>query len=270
LGDILGVARSSNNLGILKRNSGEWPSALENYQRGLQVLEKIGDSEGVAIAHTNIGNVYIDMGDWNKAEANLRQSFKIAQRIANPYEIAQAHLNLGRLYLSQERWEPSQSHLDAAIALYKQAGARASSGLIDAYLLQGQVCLEQGKVQAATEWGTQSHSLLHEVTGKTTGESAEWGRYEQLMGRITAAQGDITQALEHLKRAKAIFEACRTYLEVGRTAYYCAQLWLSLDDATTAHAKLVEAQRIFEQLGATPDLHRTEQTLADLALPISS
>lgn len=270
LGDILGVARSSNNLGILKRNSGEWQSALENYQRGLQVLEKIGDSEGTAIAHTNIGNVYIDMGDWDKAEVNLRQSFEIAQRIANPYEIAQAHLNLGRLYLSQQVWEPSQSHLDAAIALYKQAGARASSGLIDAYLLQGQVCLEQGKVQAAAEWGTQSHTLLHEVTGETTGESAEWGRYEQLMGRITAAQGDVTQALEHLKRAKAIFEACRTYLEVGRTAYYCAQLWLSLDDATKAHAKLVEAQRIFEQLGATPDLYRAEHALADLAIPVST
>lgn len=266
LGDILGVARSSNNLGILKRNSGEWQSALENYQRGLQILEKIGDSEGIAIAHTNIGNVYIDTGDWEKAEANLRQSFEIAQRIANPYEIAQAHLNLGRLYLSQQLWERAQSHLDAAIALYKQAGARASSGLIDAYLLQGQLCLEQGKVKAAAEWGTQSHTLLHEVTGKTTGESPEWGRYEQLVGRITAAQEDTAQALEHLKQAKTIFEASRTHLEVGRTAHYCAQVWLSLGDTTKAHAKLVEAQHIFAQLGATPDLRRTEQALSDLAI----
>ncbi len=270
LGDILGVARSSNNLGILKRNSGEWQSALENYQRGLQVLEKIGDSEGIAIAHTNIGNVYIDTGDWEQAETNLRQSFEIAQRIANPYEVAQAYLNLGRLYLSQQLWEPSQSHLDAAIALYKQAGAHASPGLIDAYLLQGQLCLEQGNVNAAVEWSAQSYSLLHEMTGKTTRESTEWGRYAQLMGRIATAQGDTDQALEHLKQAKSIFEASRTHLEVGRTAQYCAQVWLSLSNATKAHAKLAEAQHIFAQLGAMPDLYRAEQALTDLAIPVST
>ncbi len=262
LGDILGVARSSNNLGILKRNSGEWQSALESYQRGLQILEKIGDSEGIAIAHTNIGNVYIDMGDWEKAEANLRQSFEIAQRIANPYEIAQAHLNFGRLYLAQQLWEPAQSHLDAAITLYKQAGAHASPGHIDAYLLQGQLCLEQGKVNAAVEWSAQSHNLLHEVSGKTSGESAELGRYEQLTGRIGAAQGNAAQALEHLQRARAIFDAGRTQLEVGRTAYYCAQIWLSLADEAKAYARIVEAQRIFTQLGAIPDLQRVEQALS--------
>lgn len=270
LGDILGVARSSNNLGILKRNSGDWQSALDNYQRGLHVLERIGDIEGIAIAHTNIGNVYIDMGDWEKAETNLRQSFEIAQRIANPYEIAQAHLNLGRLYLSQQLWESSQSHLDAAITLYKQAGARASSSLIDAYLLQGQLCLEQGEVRTATQWGSQSHALLHEVTGETNGESAEWGRYEQLMGRIAVARRDTAQALKHLRRAKTIFKACRTHLEVGRTAYYCAQVWRSLLDGTKAHAKLVEAQQIFEQLGAMPDLRRTEEALSNLAISVAA
>jgi len=120
------------------------------------------------------------------------------------------------------------------------------------------------------EWEKQSHTLLREVTGKTTGESAEWGRYEQLTERICATRGNVVQALEHLQRAKAIFDAGRTYLEVGRTAYYCAQVWLSLSDANKAHAKLVEAQRIFEQLGAIPDLSHTEQALSSLGIPVAA
>jgi class 3 adenylate cyclase/predicted ATPase len=264
LGDILGVARSSNNLGILKSNSGDWQSALENYRRGLQILEKIGNTEGVAIAHTNIGSIYIDIGDWDQAAANLQQGFALAQRIANPYEIAQAHLNLGRLYLAQQQWDKSQQHLDAAIALYKQAGSRASSNLIDAYSLQGALGLEQGDVETAAEWSAQSCRLLQEVTGKATGETAEWGRYEQLQGRIVAARGDAVQALEHLCRAKAIFTASRTYLEVGRTAYYCAQAWRCLDNAPKARAELLEAQHIFEQLGTAPDLNRVVQMMAAL------
>ncbi len=261
LGDILGVARSSNNLGILKGNSGDWQSALENYQRGLQILEKIGNTEGVAIAHTNIGSIYIDIGDWDKAAANLQQGLTLAQRIANPFETAQAHLNLGRLYLAQHLWDKSQQHLDAAIALYKQAGSRASSNLIDAYSLQGSLCLEQGNIASAAEWSAQSYRLLQEVNGET----AEWGRYEQLRGRILAIQGDAAQALEHLRRAKTIFNVSRTHLEVGRTAYYSAQAWRYLDHAPKVRAELLEAQHIFEQLGAAPDLHLVTQMMAELS-----
>lgn len=261
LGDILGVARSSNNLGILKGNSGDWQSALEHYQHGLQILEKIGNTEGVAIARTNMGSIYIDIGDWDKAAANLQQGLTLAQRIANPFETAQAHLNLGRLYLAQHLWDKSQQHLDAAIALYKQAGSRASSNLIDAYSLQGALCLEQGNIAGAAEWSAQSYRLLQEVTGET----AEWGRYEQLRGRIHVIQGDAAQALEHLQRAKTIFNVSRTHLEVGRTAYYCAQAWRCLDHAPEARAELLEAQRIFEQLGAAPDLHLVTQMMAKLS-----
>jgi len=259
IGDVLGVARSSNNLGILKRNSGDWKGALAHYERGLKILEEIGDIEGIAIAHTNIGNVYIDMGEWDKAEANLRQSFDIAQKIANPYEIAQAHLNLGRLYLAQDELAKTQRHLDAAIVLYKQAGARANPALIDAYWMQGLLCLAEGQIEAAATWGERSHALLQEVTGKATGESAEWGRYAQLMGRVAIAKGEFESALKYLERAKTIFSTCKTYLEIGRTAYWCAQAWAALADNQKAHAELSEARRIFEQLGAQPDLLRCEQ-----------
>lgn len=259
VGDILGVARSSNNLGILKRNSGDWKGALAHYERGLKILEEIGDIEGIAIAHTNIGNLYIDMGEWDKAEMHLRRSFDIAQKIANPYEIAQAHLNLGRLYLAQDKLADAQQHLDVAIGLYKQAGARANPNLIDAYWIQGLLCLAQGQIEAATLWAERSHALLQEVTGKTTGESAEWGRYEQLMGRIAIAKGEITEALEYLMRAKTIFSACKTYLEIGRTACWCAQVWTSLAEKEKARAEVAEARQIFEQLGAQPDLLRCAQ-----------
>ncbi len=264
LGDLLGVARSSNNLGILKCNSGDWKGALASYQRGLEILEMINDIEGIAIAHTNIGNLHINMGEWEKAEANLEQSFNIAQKIANPYEIAQAHLNLSLLYLAQDRFSQVQHHLDAAIMLYKQAGARANPALIDAYWLQGSLCLAQGQIDDAATWAERSHALLQEVQNKADQESAEWGRYEQLLGRIAAAQGHTIQALEHLGRARTIFNTIRNHLEVGRTAYHCAQAWLSQGEREKARTECSEAHRIFTQLGAMADLRRAEQMLKQL------
>ena len=105
LGDLPSIARSSNSLGLLKRNKGHWDDALEHYQHSLHILEAIGDTEGLATAHTNIGNVYIDRGAWDQADNHLRQSLKIAQQIAHPFELAQVHLSYGRLYLMQTQFQ---------------------------------------------------------------------------------------------------------------------------------------------------------------------
>ena len=264
LGDLPGVARSANSLGILKSNSGNWNGALEDYQRGLHVLENIGDTEGTAIAHTNIGSVYINMGAWDQAERHLRQGLELAQQIANPFELAQAHLNLGRLYLTQGQWHRTQQHLDTAISFYRQAGANTNPSLITAYWLQGLLSLEQDNVDTATVWSQRMYALLQEVNGKPSGESTEWGHYEQLQGRIALAQRKPAQALDHLKQGETIFLASNTHIEIGRTIYWRAQVWLARGEAEKAKTELLKALRIFELLGAAHDLEQTKTAIAML------
>ena len=264
LGDLLGVARSSNNLGILQRDSGDWAGALQTYQRCLDAMRTIGDVEGEAIAHTNMGNVYIDTGEWDRAERNLQHSFEIAQRIANPYEKAQANMNLGRLYLRKGEYERARRYLDTALTLYAQVGASANPNVIDAYWLQGTLHLEQGQIQEALEWRSKSYTLLSETSGEEDGESPEWGRYHQLSGRAVLTRGQVDQALEHLTRAKAIFESNKSHAEAGRTSYWLAQALMRADDLPGAIEELRKARDIFRELGATDDLVRVTQFLTGL------
>lgn len=264
LGDLLGVARSSNNLGILLCDAGDWPGALAMYHRSLEATQSIGDIEGVAIAHTNIGSVHIDMGHWHEAEANLRRSYEIAQRIANPYEKAQANMNLGRLYLRKGEWKDAQDYLYTAISLYNQLGVSTNPNVIDAYWLRATLHLETGEIRQAVEWSERSRDLLIEGTGETDGESPEWGRYHQLLGRLELAQGHVETALAHLGRAKDIFQANHSYAEAGRTAYWRAQAFLRADNAQTAIDELTEAQGVFADLGAEVDLMRVSQFLKGL------
>jgi len=227
-------------------------------------MQTIGDAEGVAIAHTNIGNVYIDIGDWDQAETNLQRSYELAQRIANPYEIAQANMNLGRLYLRKSEHVKAARYLDTALMLYAQVGASANPNVIDAYWLQGLLCLEQGETTQAHSWSERSFALLTESTGESDGESSEWGRYHQLVGRLVLTQGRVSEALERLTRAKTIFEANGSYVEVGRTAYWLAQTLMRADKLIAARAELAQARTIFEELGAQVDLARVSQFLVGL------
>ncbi|MBN1887023.1 MAG: tetratricopeptide repeat protein [Thermoflexales bacterium] len=267
LGDIVGYARSLNNLGILKQASGDWAGALSCYERAVESHERIGEVEGLALAHTNLGVLYTIRGEWAKAEENLLRSFALAQGIAHPYELAQAHMNVGRLYLLQERWAECARHLDAAIPLYTEAGAQANLNLSDTYWLQGLLRLEQGQTDVALEWAGRSHKLLREVTGADEGESVEWGRYEQLAGRIAQARSDLVVAQHHLERSAAIFRASGSQQEAGQTAYWMALLWLALQQPDRARQELLAARQTFERLGAVADLQRVEEQLARLKQP---
>jgi class 3 adenylate cyclase/tetratricopeptide (TPR) repeat protein len=263
LGDIVGVARSCNNLGIVKKLSGDWEGALAEYERAVALHERMGEVEGLALASTNLGVLYTERGDWARAEESLKRSLVIAREIDHPYELAQVHMNLGRLYLMQGRGEECARHLNLAIPLYKEAGARAHLNLNDAYDLQGQLHLLRGEIKAAQEWARRSYELLQDVTSDSK-ESAEWGRHEQLMGRIAQTQGELQKARRHFERSAEIFEARGVGIELGRTTYWNALLLLELGEVQQARGELLHARELFSRIGAAADLKRVAQQLSAL------
>jgi adenylate cyclase len=264
LGDVVGYARSLNNLARTKWASGDWEGALADYKQAVDLYERIGQVEGLAQAYANLGVLYTDRGEWAEAKDNLERSLEIAQRIAQPYELAQAHVNLGRLYALQESWNDAGRHLNAAISIYTEAGARARVDLGQAYCLQGVLHLEQEQVDAALQCAERCSEALRQVNGADDGDSVEWGQYEQLMGRITIADGDLKAARRHLKRSEAIFQGRGAQLEVARTIYWSGVLSLAEGAPKQARKELRKAQEICKRLGAVADLARVKEQLASL------
>ncbi len=262
LGDIVGYARSLNNLGILKQISGAWDGALADYEQAVELQERIGEVEGLALACTNLGVLYTERGEWSKAEENLQRSFAIAQRIGHPHQLALAHTNLGRLYLLQKRLAECAHHLDAAIPLYIEAGARANPSLSDAYYLQGRLCLEQNQPDTAAAWAERNSELLREMSGAENGESIEWGRQLRLMGRLAWVRGDLVATRRYLEHSSAILHAVGSQIEAARSEYWCGLLLQHLAQTDAASEKFDAAKRVFEQLGARADLQRIESQLA--------
>jgi class 3 adenylate cyclase/tetratricopeptide (TPR) repeat protein len=264
LGDVVGSARSLNNLGVLKYTSGDWDGAATDLDRAAELHGRIGEVEGLSLSHSNLGLLHTERGEWDQAEEHLRYSFAIAQRIAHPYELAQAHKNLGRLYLLQRRWGECAQHLKTAIPLYAEAGARANLNLSEVYYFLGVLDLEQGQIDSAQQWAERCHSLLQEIADADEGESTEWGRYEQLTGRIAQARGGLVIARHHLERSAGVFRASGSLIEVGRTAYWSGLLSLALQEPERAREEMTLAWQVFDQLGAAADLRRVAEQLVRL------
>jgi tetratricopeptide (TPR) repeat protein len=261
IGDSVGHSRSLINLGIMKQVSGDWDGALADFERAAETQDRIGEVEGVILAHTNLGVLYTERGEWSRAEESLQRSFSLAQRIEHPHQLALAHTNLGRLFLLQQLWSKGAEHLNAAIPLFREAGAHAHLGLFEVYNLFGRLCLDQEDVGGAEAWAERSHALLREVTGGDDVTSLEWGRHLQLIARIARARGDMGAARRHLDRSTTIFEQLGTTIETARTAYWSAVFFCDSGLVPQARKELNVAREIFERLGASADLDRVVQLL---------
>ncbi len=58
IGDLLQIAKSHGNLGLLYRAMGEYRHAIDAYREAMTAYEKIGNEEFAAVALLNIGAAY--------------------------------------------------------------------------------------------------------------------------------------------------------------------------------------------------------------------
>ena len=245
-------------MSILQKSAGDWDKALANYKRAAEIQEQLGDVEGLSLTTLNLGILYTERGEWQKAQDNLQRSLKIAQEINHPYQLGASHMNLGRFYLLQGQETESAHHLNAAISLYTEAGARTYPSLSEAYDLRARLCLMQQHLEEAQAWAKRSYELLAESTSSES-NSVGWGRYEQLQGRLALASGHLEEAQSHLLRSQKIFQSNELLIEIGRTAYWQAILRHKLGETDSARDKLAKAAQIFQKLGAAADLDRVRE-----------
>jgi tetratricopeptide (TPR) repeat protein len=60
LGDQAGLANSYGQLGILAQKRGDYDEATRQYQRALEVEKRLGDQIGIAITYSQLGNLETD------------------------------------------------------------------------------------------------------------------------------------------------------------------------------------------------------------------
>ena len=63
---------------------GEWPKALDYYQRSLEIKEQVGDIYGQAFTLANMGILEAEHGQTESGLANLRQSLQIFEKLGAP------------------------------------------------------------------------------------------------------------------------------------------------------------------------------------------
>ncbi len=163
-GDLKGIARLHNNIGIIYDELNQYEKALSYYHRSLEVKRQLGDSIGVASTLSNVGYAYQKLGLPDKAYAYLMQALSIDMSAGNEEGLIYTYGNLGRLYASLDKPDSALIFFRKSLVLLEEAGGAYEQ----AEVLQciGGIYLKQKRLERSRTSYEQAIAKAREVNAR--------------------------------------------------------------------------------------------------------
>jgi ATP/maltotriose-dependent transcriptional regulator MalT/transcriptional regulator with XRE-family HTH domain len=243
------------NLGIDKYISGDWVSAMEDFQQALRLAERIGSVEQKTMLNLNLGAAFIYLGEDKRARTHLLDSLELArQNNLQMFEVLSQY-RLADLEIRQEKW--AEAAVSLAQAEQLALAIEAEGNLPEIYGAWAEICLATGQYERAWEYA--QHSL--DIAGKL-GENLELGVSLRILGQVYIADEDYPGAQQAFEKSLSLLEAQDPY-ETARTKMQWGLAILSGGDTDVSKGGrlLQEAQQLFRELGAKRDLMAVERLL---------
>jgi DNA-binding CsgD family transcriptional regulator len=217
---------------------GAWLDAMDEV---LQARDQLSDPPGppvvVGMACYQQAELHRLCGQFAQAEDGYRQALESGR---------QPQPGLAQLRLAQ-------GQVDAAVAAIRTAldGAQdrvARSRMLAAYV---EIVLAAGDVQSARVAADELVEIAADVDAAFLhAVAAHW------RGAVLLAEGDAQAALAVLRRAWAAWQELEAPYEAARVRVLAGLACRQLGDGDTAEMELDAARRVFQELGAAPDLTR--------------
>ncbi len=121
-GDLLLIAASCNNLGLIYNDMGEYQQAIAAYEEAMKTYQKLGNRNLIAAAFLNIGMAHHLGNHLSEAMAAYRESLAICQAIGLPLVEIKAHSNLAEVLAELGEAEAARHHWQTGYEQSRQAG----------------------------------------------------------------------------------------------------------------------------------------------------
>ena len=112
--DIQGIANTSNNIGLIYEERGNYKMALEYFSESLQNHIDIGNEKDIAEVKNNISLAYHGLGLYDNELENCTEALKYFEKAGDERNMGKALNNIGRAFCSKEIY-------DSAIVYQKRA-----------------------------------------------------------------------------------------------------------------------------------------------------
>ncbi len=152
LGDELGEANAVMNLGLVFSALKRYGRALEYYEQGYHIFNKLGETGRIATTHTKIATVYLAQGKLDSAELFLENAYRVHTENNYQYGLGEVHNRMGILNFKRGYLREASRHFHESIDIGIELNDL--EGLTKNYADLSKVYIEQNKLEDA-------ENLLH-------------------------------------------------------------------------------------------------------------
>lgn len=221
---------------------GSWGTALTEVERARLRLSDPPNQPAVGLAHYEMGELLRMLGRHDDAEESYRQASQCG-RVPQP--------GLALLRLAQGRVAAANSAISGALDQARGPGPRWR--LLPAYV---EIALRAGDADRARSATDELADLARQVGTPFLRAASAHAR-----GAVLVAEGDWRAAVEALRDAWSAWQRLEVPYEAARTRVLIGLACRELGDVDTAVMELDAARRVFDRLGARPDVARVSALL---------
>ncbi|MBC7774649.1 MAG: tetratricopeptide repeat protein [Phycisphaerae bacterium] len=122
LGNLQGIGNNYNNIGLVYYSVLDYPRALEYYQKTLSINERTGNKTSIGNGLGNIGNIYYELNDFPRAIEYYEKALAIGESTKNLRSVAGNLVNLGNVYTQIKDYNKSLEYKQRALKINEQLG----------------------------------------------------------------------------------------------------------------------------------------------------
>jgi DNA-binding NtrC family response regulator/tetratricopeptide (TPR) repeat protein len=274
---------------------GENQESARYLERGIGYLERGGHKDYLAVGYNNLGDNLRHSGSWKEAITSLDKAIDVGRRYSQPSHEAMAHITLAEILCAQGKFLEAEEHLKRSLDLIEVSGDKWLES--NALRILAAVHRGTGHIELALKTLRETMQLstsigdLHGITLAMVGlaefhisqggheQASEYlelasgrlkeemylpvsGFIQRLTGQLEAASGRFPEAKQHIAQSISIFTTTEIPYELARSYYSMGLLSAKLHDTKGAESNLIQAEAIFRDLGAEPDLELVRKALA--------
>jgi tetratricopeptide (TPR) repeat protein len=258
LGDQAGMATSYGQLGILAQLRGDYDEAARQYQRALGTFERLGDQANMAASYGQLGILAQGRGDHDEAARQYQRALDTFERLGDQANMATGYHQLGRLAQGRGDHDEAARQYQRSLDIRERHGDQAN--MASSYHQLGNVAYLRGDYDGAAR---QYQRALD--TFERLGNQAGMASAYHNLGALAQEQGDYDEAARQYQRSLDIEERLGNQAGVATSYLTLGVLAQEQGDYDEAARQYQRALDTFERLGNQADMASTYHNLGALA-----
>ncbi len=125
--EIIGLAYT--NIGIAYEIKSDYPHALENLYKALEISEKTNDTKTLIPLYNNIGLIYTDLKNYKQSLIFYNKGLKLSYQTKNDINISLLLNNIGDVYLQQKEYRKALIYFYKALIINKKNNETIGIGI---------------------------------------------------------------------------------------------------------------------------------------------